>query len=372
MTRLVFLFATLLLTSPLASIAQTVTGVPRSQQGYRLEIDAVGRQEWTTERYGGLPDDHRWRLRLLPHVELGSGRLILGVGGDFNYSSDENTRSLAEGESLPDNYESRSARLDRAYLRLQPTDWLRFVGGRFEMPIPLTEMLWDADLRPQGGSVSIELGQLAGRQQLTLTGLWARGSHILEDDHTTLMAGSAGTSFWSGVDSQFQISASYLQFDGHRDADALDARLFRQNSVDDEGALALDYRVADISVRLVNGGAAPTQFYADYCWNTATDSENRGLWIGLVLGSLLKSRGRWDYTYARVDRDATLAAYAQDDFLWATGWEGHRGELALNVGRNSSMHIIGQLQRPKELEDSQVERPWTRRLRIEWRFRSSS
>ena len=114
----------------------------------------------------------------------------------------------------------------------------------------------------------------------------------------------------------------------------------------------------------------PLVLYADYCWNTAVDADNRGLWAGLVLGSTVKTRTRWEYTYARVDRDATLGAYAQDDFLWATAWEGHRAEVTYSVGRGTTFHVIGSMQRPRGVLDADEALHWTRRLRVEWRFHS--
>lgn len=106
--------------------------------------------------------------------------------------------------------------------------------------------------------------------------------------------------------------------------------------------------------------------------NTQADEANRGLWLGLALGVLPQSRARWEYVYARIDRDATLGAYNTDDFLWHTDWEGHRGELAIGTSATTSFHIIGQLQRPRLLTQPDGTRPWVRRLRLEWRIHSSS
>jgi hypothetical protein len=54
-----------------------------------------------------------------------------------------------------DNYKSRDARFDLAFGRLEPASWIRIEGGRFEMPVRLTEMIWDRDLRPQGGALTL-------------------------------------------------------------------------------------------------------------------------------------------------------------------------------------------------------------------------
>src|SRR6185369_1600904 len=97
------------------------------------------------------------------------GKLRLGVGGDFIYSSDENTAVPAGLRTRPlvrDNYDSRDARVDLAFARFEPVSWLRVEGGRFEMPLGLTEMIWDRDLRPQGGALTLEAHDVGAARRL--------------------------------------------------------------------------------------------------------------------------------------------------------------------------------------------------------------
>ena len=57
---------------------------------------------------------------------------------------------------------------------------------------------------------------------------------------------------------------------------------------------------------------------------------------------------RGEYTYAKVDKDATLAAYGADDFFWVTGWKGHRIDLGGRIRDQVSLHVVGQLQKFKD------------------------
>ena len=91
------------------------------------------------------------------------------------------------------------------------------------------------------------------------------------------------------------------------------------------------------------------------------------LWLALVLGSLNTSRARLEYVYARVDRDVTVAAYATDDFFWATGWEGHKVELASRSGPRVSGHLIAQMQRFKDGPPAEQDH-WIKRFRTEVRY----
>jgi hypothetical protein len=363
------LAATILLSCvALPAPGQVRVSTPQPRQDYRFETEAIARQEWTTKKFLG-PDENRWRLRLLPKIEIGRTWLFAGVGGDFNYSKDKNTEGILETGTYADNYESRGARLDLAYLRLQPVAWLRVEGGRFAMPVGLTGMLWDPDLRPQGGALTL---QYSGQRELTrlaLTALGARGSHVFKDEKTDMLLISGTAAIAGGRTSQLDFTASFLQFTGFDKPDGLDRRLFRQNASVAAG-LVDRYRVVDLIGRVRGEGEAPVEIYADYCWNTELKKDNSGFWTGIILGSLVTSRGRMEYTYARVGREATLGAYAADDFLWFTGWEGHRGELATRTGQTSSFHVIGQLQRLRSASNPEEARHWVRRIRLEWRIRT--
>jgi hypothetical protein len=351
----------------LTARGQAKISAPRAPEGYRFEVDALGRQEWTTNRFGDLPDENRWRLRLLPRIEFGRGVFSGGVGGDLNYSKDENAKDVPTGGTYPDNYNSRSARLDLAYLRLRPVTWLRLDAGRMVMPVELPEMLWDRDLRPQGGALTLEFAGEGDLTRVSLTALGARGSHVFDDEKATMLLFSGSAVLASGQDSKLLVTGSYLRYFDLNKPDSLDPRLFRQNAFTAAG-LTREYRTIDIGARIRNEGSAPADIYFDYCWNTAVDEDNTGMWAGISLGSLLTTRGRFEYTYARVGREATLGAYSTDDFIWGTGWEGHKGELATATSRTSSIHLIGQLQRLRAASDPEEARHWVRRLRIELRF----
>jgi hypothetical protein len=111
------------------------------------------------------------------------------------------------------------------------------------------------------------------------------------------------------------------------------------------------------------------QLVAEYCWNTAADTLNDGIWAALVLGSTESHRARLEYTYANVDRDATQGAYAADDFLWTTGWDGHRVDLGVRTGGHAALHAVGQLQRFKDSPRGFDNDVWVKRYRLELRIR---
>jgi len=334
------------------------------QKALRFTGDALLRYEWTRKipSAGSTIDESRYRLQARPRIEATVGPLELGVGGEFNYSRDENDKAPDGGTLLliRDNYRSRDARLDLYWAKLEAGP-LVATGGRFIMPLPLTEMIWDKDLRPFGGSLSLKLDQ--GGSRFAVSGIYSTRSHVF-DDESTMYGGSAELALQSGQSGQLGISGSYLEF---KDLDRLDPVLHRQNTTL-AGVYLYEYKVIDIQARLVASGQLPIQLVADYCWNRARSGNNKGLWLGVVLGQLEISRAQLSYTYAKIDEDAVVAAFNTDDFFWGTGWEGHRADLGSASGRGTSVHAIGQWQRRQGILGTDVKGDWVERYRVEFRY----
>jgi Putative porin len=338
---------------------------PEHKYSFTFKVDGLLREEWTRDIFvttTQFRDEDRFRFRVRPAIEVGLDKLVLGVGGDFNYSSDRNFDEKAPPLLLRDNYDSRDARLDLAYASLKPASWLQVQGGRFEMPVAFTEMIWDKDLRPQGGALTLEMRDHGALARLAVTGLYARGSHVFPDE-TNMFVGSVEASFKLGEKGRLQLIPSYLEF---TNTDSLAPFIRRQNTRV-IGLIVNDYRVIDGVARLRYDGKVPLQLIADLSSNTAVDDFGRGVWLAAVLGSLQGARARLDYTYAKVDKDATLAAYGTDDFFWVTGWEGHRGELGVRVVEHWTVHGIGQVQRFKDSPRPEERDHWVKRFRVELR-----
>ena len=350
----------------LASPAAAQFGQKKS--AFRFTGDGLMRYEWTQgipTPGGDLVDENRYLLEARPRMEAVFGPVELGVGGLFNYSKYDNTE-FDDGLPRPivrDNYFSRDARFDVYYAKVKAGP-LRAEGGRMIMPMLLPEMIWDRDLRPRGGVVSLVFDQAGSESRFAVRGIYTKGSHWFEDE-SELLGGSAELVIGGGQKSQLSLAGSYLYF---RDLDTVDMRIRRQNTLDQAGLYVFDYRVVDIHAGVVSGGQMPFVLSFDYAWNTAVDENNKGLWLQVAMGQLEISRAWLEYTYAKIDRDATVAAFNADDFFWGTGYQAHRLDLGAATGRGTSIHGIASMQRLQD-GDLQIEsNDWVRRYRIEWRY----
>ena len=145
------------------------------------------------------------------------GPFELGVGGEFNYSEDENDVPPRGSEPLliiRDNYRSRDARLDLAWgkLTLGPV----VLAGR---PLLHADPVHRDDLgsRPaaagRGGWRCVRSETSASR--FALNGIYATGSHVFEDE-SVMYGGGLDLKFATGQESNLQLVGSYLQFEDLR------------------------------------------------------------------------------------------------------------------------------------------------------------
>lgn len=339
--------------------------------------DILVRTEWN-EDFFTTPDpvpSSRTLFRLRPRFEVDTKVLRMGLGADINYSPKNNL----EPEDIPlpltlirDNYDSRSIRLDIAYLGLNISSAIKLDAGRMKMPFRLTDMIWDRDLRIQGGSLVWTLFQGPTEEPtVRASGVYSRGSHVFVDskdpegsslgDGASMTGGSLDIGFGSGK--RLDLSGSYMVFDDLR---FLEPKIRRQNTRV-AGLLVKEYEVIDIALRLRTNSPMPIQVVADWAHNQKSQNLNNGFWTSVVLGSLSETKFKTEYTYAKVDRDVTVAAYAGDDFIWGTGWLGHRAELAFAKSPKASFHIIGQMQQFKDSANLAERSHWVKRLRLEAR-----
>jgi hypothetical protein len=359
------------LTLALASVPafpQEPAPVYQKPEKLRFTLEALARYEWTNDIFASpteTRDEERFVTWAFPGLEANLGKFQLGVAGGFYWSDEKNYEPIPTPQR--DNFRSRDSRLDRAFAKFE-TSWLRVEGGRFTMPIAFTEMIWDKELKPQGGALRLGVSDRGNLKRFGVTGLFAQGSHVFEDD-TQVFALSADAVFTAGgPDATTQLIGSYVEF---RNLETVQPYLRRQNArTVPGGPLALDYKVVDAVLRLRRGGALPLQLVANYCWNTAAETLNNGLWLAAAMGSIRHSRARLDYTYAKVDRDATLGEYAADDFFWTTGWEGHRADLGFKAspGGTASLHGVIQWQRFKDSPRAEERDHWVKRIRVELRI----
>ena len=353
--------------------AQDPTAVyQKKNEAFGFAGDTIARYEWTRniplaavgEQPFELTDQNRYVLLARPRIEINVGPFEAGVGGAFNYSDDINYETPA-GLTPPlirDNFNSRDARLDLAWgkLKLGPVS---VVGGRFLMTIPFTEMIWDRDLRPQGGAATVTLGDAASPARLRLHGIYAIGSHVFEDESE--MYGGAGRDRTRAPGrGDASVLGQLPRVRRAQQARPADPAPEHPRRRPDRARVQGGRHRRPPGPRRPGADAARVRLLLEH---RGRDRTTRASGWPRSLGAIGVSPAELQYTYAKVDKDATVAAFATDDFFWGTGWEGHRGDLGISTHKNNSLHAIAQWQRFKDSPDPLVSQQWVTRYRLEWR-----
>ena len=92
-------------------------------------------------------DRHRWRVR----ARLGlTAKLTTTVSSGFRISTGNTSDPVSTNQTLGNTANKYALMLDRAFLKLEPREWLSVSGGRIPNPYFSTDLVWDDDLNFEG------------------------------------------------------------------------------------------------------------------------------------------------------------------------------------------------------------------------------
>lgn len=93
-------------------------------------------------------DRYRYRVRVGADVSL-TDNFVGGFELETNSAGDSANANFGNG------FGKASANVGLAFLQWQPTDWLTLVGGKQRNPLYTTDLTWDPDINPEGGSEAL-------------------------------------------------------------------------------------------------------------------------------------------------------------------------------------------------------------------------
>ena len=264
----------------------------------------------------GQTDRHRLRVRgrlgvnyrALDEVVVGA-RLVTG--------DPEDPRS--PHWTLGNEFEGLDVTLDRLFVQWLPAavQGGTLVAGKFDRTVQRNpvygELLWDADVQPEGleGVYERSLEGALQRAGLALAGYVYEERAAASD--ATIFSAQAWARVRAGAQGSVGASVEYATYDGLATANV------------SPGA-GLDY---DLLHPLVDAqievAGAPLRLGVESFHNLAeSGGDSRGWAAGIALGSLARA-GDWIayYQYQDIGRAAVFAPLAQDDFTESAGFSGH-------------------------------------------------
>lgn len=332
------------------------------------------------------PDRHRQRVRFRfgSNYQL-TDDLLLGARITTGNPSDPNSPHLTLGNV----FHNFDISLDRAFVTYRP-DWLsgsQWTAGKFGHPFfqnPVYgELVWDADIQPEGAVAGYTISGLGVLEKLDLI---AGGYTLIEqataDDAFASVFQVAGRIRLADHLVANQAIGYYLYSDPTPDGsppilgDNAGNATLDTNGDGKADDFQSDFGILNpITAITYDGWKLPLTVSGEYILNTqARDGQQDQGWAaGAAIGKAGK-RGDWRlyYQWQVVEQDSVFSVFSQDDFLLQTNFRGHIFGMNYQVLDNLGMHLWGLVTAREELSpglttDSDQDQ-WRLRLDLNFKF----
>ncbi len=275
----------------------------------------------------------------------------LAAGSDDN---DDNRRNN-------DNEESDSASFDEWYAAYnfgEGAGQLQLGKGR--MPLVLSPLTWDRDLRPVGLSLDYSTA-VRDFDALHFTAGYFAGDHLYGDE-SRIGALQIGYGWMEGAETGFSTFLGYLDF---TDIDVLAREGLGRTNRRAANKFVSDYRLLDLQfIGRTQAFDAPLVARLDLVRNLGADDLRDGARFSLIWGNA-DELGGWElgYSIQRAQRDAVLSAFAEDDWWFHSFARGYMPWVAYGINQNWTVQASGFLERRDGVDD------YTERLLLDLRSR---
>jgi hypothetical protein len=305
-------------------------------------------------------DRQRTTLRAGLAWQRPSQPLRLEAGLRASLGSDHNRETW----SAFDNETADTVEVDRLGVRVGNVAGDLVALGKMRLPVPLTELLWDDDLRPVGIGITSRLAWTGVEGLSVGCGAFTRAR--FDRDDVRIVAAQLGLERGNPANARGELRASYL---GTANRDAMIAQgIARQNGVVATPAgprLVEAFHVLDLQIAgQLHVGRWPVTMRVDGAMNASARKDDRALRTRLATGGASSPWGiEAGWIYQRIERDALAGAFNSDDWWFHSRSRGHSIFLHAGLGRAASVRVAGFVENRDDVQKD------TRRLIAELRWR---
>lgn len=308
----------------------------------------------------------RYRARLDVKAQITDKVMV-----DLRLASGGDSSPVSTNETMGDVFQKDAVWIDRAYASLTPVEGVSVLAGRMPNPFYSTDLVWDADINPEGLAVA---GRYDFNKRISVFG--AGGAFPLTEreiyDDSYLFAAQAGVDLYPNKAWNLKLASAYYDFqemqskknaaDGSRLNDyTAPSHIATGNSVFNmrtDGLTTLAGLASDFKLLAFTGetsysrGAVRYRLWGEFVKNLALDAAevdvlrgeqgvtpgDTGYQIGLDIGHRkIAEFGDWNFgvAYKYLETDAVLDIFTDSDFgLGGTDVKGYvvRGEFGIYKG----------------------------------------
>ena len=310
-------------------------------------IDWIGDVLLRRDQVNGLANREpvdRLRARARFGLRYATDAWEFGAAVEGTQGSDANKDNVRNN----DNEKSDGASLDEAYARWLPNEATRVTLGKTALPLATTPLTWDADLRPVGASVvhDFALGEF---DRLRVVAGYFAGDHLYGDD-SRITALQAAWHLREGAPWSGEVSIAYLEFD---ELETAAARGLTRTNRRIGTRLVSDYELLDLQLALrANAWRMPFEARLDFVRNLGADDQDEGVRAQAILGTS-RAADSWELglSYQRIQRDAVMAAFNEDDWWFHSFARGFMPWLAYGITDAVSVRLAGFFERRDDQQD---------------------
>ena len=312
------------------------------------------RHETNTNLAGDSPEHNRQRIRFRIGGDYDvSERLSFGARLSTGSRTDPNSPHQTLGEG----FHRFDINLDRAFFHYRPSwapgSWLK--AGKFAHPFwrnPVYgDLLWDSDVQPEGGAAGHRWSDLGGFERVDLV----VGEYVLVEqefaDEASVFVAQLAAHGRARRGWKPSVALGYYRYtdltpDGATTilTDNAGNATVDNDSDGEADAFASRFELIHPMVSLsYDGWRLPLNFAAEYIHNTdATGGRDRAWLLGASLGAL-GDPGSWRlfYSWAVVEQDSLLSAFAGDDLLLQTNHRSHIWGIDYRVSEHFQPRLWG-------------------------------
>ena len=325
---------------------QTAGGIPNWANKLSFKGDFRYRHEHIDAEGSDGRNRHRIRLRLFMGARVHDN---VDVGFQMITGSSNPT---SPNQTLDNAFSTKELNLDLAYVDFHPDicdGWtLNVIGGKMKTPFVVmakSEMIWDADLRPEG--VAVKFGGDLDQLDLfgSVGGFWINENASGAAD-IGMWGGQIGGTLDIGDDAgEFTVGTGYYDYVHIQGQPAVGNGL-NGNLDNGVGGYAEDYNewevFAEYMMKIrIEDKAYPLSLFGNYVENMDADEEDTGWMLGAKFGKV-KEFGDFDvrYLYKVVERDSVLGTFTDSDFGGGnTDVEGHEINVGFGLAKNCSIML---------------------------------
>lgn len=304
---------------------------------------------------------HRLRYRLRFFVDA---KVNDQVYTGFGFASGSNADPRSTNQTFADNFAKKSIYLDYIFAEYDPGEYLSVTAGRNRNPLWTTnDMLWDADINPEGLSARVTRPLDYNWQLFVNAGYFVLGEAAADPQDPGLFFAQPGFS-WRDSDNVYDVKAGAAVYGfshvkgraafGNRPS----AAEYQQSNTLSGGKYKYGYNSVspefEANMNILDPVAVPllgyfgynvtyAGVYGNYIQNTERSRDNKGWIAGFRIGQRkVEDAGQWQFGWnlRQLQKDAWLDTYPDSDFYGgSTNVEGQKCQLSVGLLRDFAVNM---------------------------------